>query len=504
MNLKINSRYFRLLIASLFVISLSYDFCLYAGISSTLPDEEVNLLIVDTSAVTLTNSNTSIPILIDIAKNSRDSIFVSVLHTKSENGENILIDYKVWKDTLKITAHNNFVLFNIYPDSVITSDLSAGHYILTLLVQYGTEKQKIEKISFIIPATTSIFTYFEFGVIWIKDHLLLLVWYIVEIGIFVLIILILIQLLRVVPLIGRKRSLQVLPIVNETGNDKKFKGVASGIDDILMSKMQEIAELSRSDEVIEYKRSKTTDKKELSEERKSTKEDKTEKLESLDVLGVEDPNVGNVIGGNISLDFQKLGDISVGPIKIPLGAISSLLLKLVGGYYISGALQQYGSKNKLVLSLENRYSLFRFKKSQAMTRYFEATWPSKELKEEQLAEGIPTVIEELAYRIIVDLSEGVGTYDWRAYKYLLEGKSFFNKYERNRTRRDLLIDATNSWRKSVSFDPDFAKAHFNLGLALHLDGLALNMEEKYEDAIFRYQKAIQLSPDKESIKAHYN
>ncbi len=45
----------------------------------------------------------------------------------------------------------------------------------------------------------------------------------------------------------------------------------------------------------------------------------------------EEVQMLNVVGGEFSMDLQKLGDVSIGPVKIPLGSISAILLKIFGG-----------------------------------------------------------------------------------------------------------------------------------------------------------------------------
>ncbi len=114
-----------------------------------------------------------------------------------------------------------------------------------------------------------------------------------------------------------------------------------------------------------------------------------------------------------------------------------------------------------------------------------------------LAEGIPAIVDELAYKLILELSKDAGTSNWLAYKYFLDGCKLFSDFEKNRTRIDLLRDSISIWRESVKSDPEFAKAHYNLGVANDWDG-------NIEDALFRYQKAISLNPELIGAAAHFN
>lgn len=468
MNDKIKPEIIIFILLQIFFLNFLFN----ASSAGTLPADKTEISLVDTSAVTLSDGKNLIPVWLTVPAGKKDSVNISVLQTKSINGENISITYKIIKDTSNIYAAGSTQLFFLLPDKSTLSKLSDGRYTITFLIQSGSEEQSIQKIVFAIPSSTSLFNVFSNGVEWVKDNLLVLLWYIIEIIIFLLVLIAIINFLIFIPLRGKRKSLKVLPIINETGKD--FDGVASGIDDIFMNKLLEIAKLGETEDIKQHW---------IPQEG----EDRKTKSQSL-----------SVVGGDLSLEFQKLGDISVGPVKIPLGAISALLLKLFGGYYVSGALQQYGSKNKLVINIENRYSLIKFKKSaHSRVRYFEVTWPADNIKEKDLAEGIPEVVDELAYKISLYLSENFGTEDWRAFKYFLEGNQLFAGFDNNRTRRDILKDAVASWRRSIRFDPDFAKAHYNLGVALDLKG-------EFEDAIFRYQKAIQLSPELIAGEAHYN
>ncbi|HEY7752155.1 MAG TPA: tetratricopeptide repeat protein, partial [Ignavibacteriaceae bacterium] len=420
----------------------------------------------------LTPENFSIPLLF-LAEQNFEDLSIRVIQTTSNNGERINLSYSVRKDSAYYKGKNILSSFTLLPDESLFSDLSSGRYTVTYLIVAGKTEEGVEQISFIIPESKSFFGHFETAVSWIRDNLLTFVWYLIEIIVFVIVLAIIIRFFIIIPLKGSRRSLKILPIINETGN-ADFDGPASGIDDVLMTRLQDIAELGKSEELKKYW---------LEDNREKT----DGKSRSL-----------NIVGGDVSLDFQKLGDISIGPVKIPLGTLSSLLLKIFGGYYISGSLQQYGSENKLILNLENRYSLIQFRKSKSnRVKYFEVSWPSETIKQKNLAEGIPEVVDQLAHKVILNLTENVGTVDWQAYKYFLQGNYLFSFYEKNRTRKDMLRDAIDKWRMSLRYDFEFAKSHYNLGVAL-------DMDELYPDAVFRYQKAMELSPELIGREAHYN
>ncbi|HLG32684.1 MAG TPA: tetratricopeptide repeat protein [Ignavibacteriaceae bacterium] len=443
-----------------------------------IPDQENQIVLIDTSIVKITEKNYSIPIWILLKGYASEEITIRVLETRSHAGEIILMKYSIRRDSIFYRRNQVVASLTLIPDSASIMSLSPGRYNISILTLYG-EEQSLEKLSFEIPQAQSVFSFIEEGVEWIRSKLLTLAWYMFEIIIFLIILIILFWFFIIKPLKGSRGSLNVLPIINETGN-KDYDGVASGIDDIFMTRLRDIAELGKSEELKQYW---LADLKDATKGRSQVLNQG--KIQEL-----------NIAGGEVTIDFQKLGDISIGPVKIPLGAVFSLLLKIFGGKYISGALQQYGSGNKLILSLESRFSLLQFWKSNRIT-YFEASWPSETIKEKNLSEGIPYVLDQLTYMVILNLTENVGTSDWQAYKNFLDGNYLFGHYEKNKTRKDLLRDAIDKWRISVRFDPQFAKSHYNLGVALDMDDL-------YPDAVFRYQKAIELSPQLIGREALYN
>src|SRR5690606_1562467 len=119
------------------------------------------------------------------------------------------------------------------------------------------------------------------------------------------------------------------------------------------------------------------------------------------------------------------------------------------------------------------------------------------VREENLADGIPFIIEELAYRLLIHVSHDIQTNHWKAYKHFLEGNVCFSRYEENNSRKDLLRDAILCWRESVRIDPDFAETHYNLGVALDRDN-------KIPDALFRYNRAVELGHEITKIRAYTN
>lgn len=278
-----------------------------------------------------------------------------------------------------------------------------------------------------------------------------------------------------------RNSLNILPMINETGKEGEFDGVAAGIDDLLMEKLQKIYQLGST----EYIRSGWTSNPQVNEREKGKVSAKGQEVD--------------VVGSGSLMHAQQFGDISIGPIKIPLRALLLLIFNIFGGKNLSGALQKYGKINTIVLRLETRLPMFSFGKSKN-SKYFKVSWPSKSVNIDQLSAGVPVVIEELAFRILLSVSEEIGTTHWTAYKWFLKGNSAFNDFDKNGTRKDRLSDAIDCYRQSIYIDPYFAKAHYNLGVALDRMG----GDKYYNDAIFRYKKAIGLDPKIIASEAHFS
>jgi len=448
---------------------------------SYFPQEKIKrplLYLSDKTSYKLDKNNFSLPVWIAASETTVSSVHVEIPNIISSDGRVKVINYKIEPDTAGISVSTIGRLFKIKFDSLEIDDLDSGKYSLTMIISGANTEPVKETLSFEIAPVKSAFVWLEEGVNWILNNFFVLLWNLLQAILIIFVFIFILKLIYSILKIKKKNSLNVLPFVNETGKEDECKGAAEGIDDILIYRLQEISRLS-SEEVLEKYR-----------------------LSGITEAHVEKENVQrlNVVGGEFSMDLQQIGDITIGPIKIPLGSISGLLLKLFGGNFVSGSLQKYGMHNKLFIKLEKKLSVLAFSKREAnipSVQYFEASWTTNTVNSVNITEGIPDVVDELAYKLILELSKDVGTHNWRAYKYFLDGYKLFNDFEKNRTRIDILRDSITLWRESVKADPDFAKAHYNLGVAYDMDG-------NIEDAIFHYQKAISLKPNLIGAEAHFN
>lgn len=472
----VNKFYYLLIFVLLNLFFTSNQFVLGQKNSETQSSNqsEITLNILKKDSIRINKALPILPINIGSIKEKATNVQIDLIKIVSAENNIIPIKYNIVPQNATIMPDKVGKIFKINFDSEEISHTEPGVYSAYILISSANSKNEIEICHFEILDTKGALSTFSLVLQNIRDFFIEVVWNIFEIFFFLLIIGVIIWFVKLA--IKGRHSLNVLSIVNETGSSGEMDGVASGIDDILITNLQDIAQKSRIAQIKHYWLS-------PSDSTSERKQELTAQAQSL-----------NVLGGGIPLDLQKIGDISVGPVKIPLGEITAFITKIFGGNYVSGALQKYGPINKIVLRLEKKPSILRFKLDIC---YFEVTWPSHLVKTKNISEGVPTVIEELAYRITLNIAEKVGTPDWQAYKYFLEGILSFRDYEENRTRKDRLRDAIKYWRESVRIDPGFAKAHYNLGVAL-------DMETKYEEALFRYQKVIEMSPELVGAEAHYN
>ena len=472
--------------------------CFLAAYS--FPQEKVQkslLQIPDNTTYKLSENNSSLPIWITASDTTANSVHIEIVNIVSSDGEIKKINYIVEPDTADITTSKTGRLFIVRFDSSEIAKLDSGKYsLISIISGINTEPLK-EIIQFEIVPYKNIFTWLEEGVNWVLEHFFTFLWNVIQAILLIFVFSFIIKLIYSILKINKKNSLNVLAIINETGKEDEFKGAAEGIDDVLIFNLQEISKLSSKAVSDRQGKSKTG---QANIEKQNIQKINIDRSESATDLQKSQVQTLNVVGGEFSMDLQKIGDISIGPVKIPLGSLSGILIKLFGGNFVTGALQRYGRHNRLYIKLERKSSVLAFRKKKANlspTQYFEAKWTSNTNDIKNMTEGIPEAVNELAFKLILELLPDVETKNWIAYKYFIDGYKLYSDYEKNKTRIDLLRDAISLWRESVKLDPDFATVFYNLGVAHEKDG-------NFEDAKFHYQKAISLNPKLVLAEAHFN
>ena len=475
-----------------------FIFCFLAAYS--FPQEKVQkslLQLPDNTTYKLSENNSSLPIWVTASDTAANSVHIEIVNIISSNGELKKINYKIEPDTADIKISKTGRLFSVRFDSSEIAKLDSGKYSLISIISGKNTEPLKEVITFEIVPSKNIFAWLEQGVNWILEHFFTFLWNVIQAILLIFVFAFIIKLIYSILKINKRNSLNVLPIVNETGKEDEFKGAAEGIDDVLIFNLQEISKLSSK---VVSERGSKSNVSELSNEKQNIQKINIDRNDSLQDLQKKQVQTLNVVGGEFSMDLQKIGDISIGPVKIPLGSLSGILIKLFGGNFVTGALQKYGKHNRLYIKLERKTSVLTFRKRRTdlySTKYFESSWISDTAENNNMTEGIPDAVNELAYKLILELSPDVETNNWVAYKYFIDGYKLYSDFEKNRTRIDLLRDAINLWRESVKLDPDFATVYYNLGVAYEIDGNS-------EDALFHYQKAISLTPKLIGAEAHFN
>lgn len=443
-------------------------------------DAEAKLLFIDTHTVQINKDHTALPVWIQSSESVVRSVRVNIPIIISPYGEFVTLNHQVVPDTVDISPDSIGAIFSIKFDRSEIEKIEYGKYTATILITAKNAKPITKQCHFEVTASRTFMSSIPYFVQWMRNNLIIVFRKIIEIIFFGFLIFFVIWFFRVI--LKSRHSLNILPVANETGESGELEGVASGIDDLLYNKLYEIGRLSSIYELKYFDVASSAEVGKSDEKRKAPAQTLT------------------VLGGEFLIELQKIPDISIGPVKIPLGTIIAFLTKIFGGNYVSGALQKYGGISVIVLHLEHRPLLF-FSKRTMEVEHFEVTWTKEDIKKEKLSEGVPGVIEQLAYKIFLAHAKAyakkIGTQNWLAYKYFLKGLDAFGDYERNKTRRDCLEDAISCWYECVRLDEYFAKGHHNLGTALDIKG-------KYSDAIFHYQKAIELDPELVGAELHYN
>lgn len=430
-------------------------------------DVSPNLIISEASVKKITEDRPTLSIWITVSNEQADSVSIEIPFIISSEGERFNIDYEADPEYSDISPGDAGQLYNITFNPSQVEDLESDTYTAVLIARSKNIPELKDNISFEIESSVSAISFLNEKLTWIKENIFSLLFSLLEMIGVILIIIIVIRVFR--NLFGSKKALRILPVVDETGKSSEYGGIASGIDDVIQSRIQDIVSL-------------------ISRSIGSRSALSGIKTQSGQNIGGRSASI-NILKGSEDIDPQKIGDLGVGIFKIPLSSLVTVVSKMFGGTYVTGALQKYSSINKLILTLEQRTFLSLKKKSVVL---FEASWQS-----ENLADGIPDVIEELAYRIIIYLSDDINTNHWKAYKYFLEGNTYFSEYEENDSRKDLLRDAISCWRESLRIDPKFAETHYNLGVASDRDN-------KISDALFRYDRAFEFGTDQTKTKALAN
>jgi hypothetical protein len=147
----------------------------------------------------------------------------------------------------------------------------------------------------------------------------------------------------------------------------------------------------------------------------------------------------------VDYSISQLGTIGMGGTSISLGHILLSLKELSGnrGNAIAGSVQRYGPDLCMVATLRGSYYERKGFKAWEVQRF---------LPNENLASDghFPAMIEDLAFQIAHDTSEGKVAQTWQAFKYDMLAKEAYYRYNVTRnfsdldTARKMVLSANNS------------------------------------------------------------
>jgi tetratricopeptide (TPR) repeat protein len=184
------------------------------------------------------------------------------------------------------------------------------------------------------------------------------------------------------------------------------------------------------------------------------------------------------IGENIKEAIgSQSTEISIGPVKIPLGSILGLLSKLVQGPRLSTVISTDGNGLVLMASLQGGNLSGRWSVSASDIK--ETCSDNKTL--------LDKMTSQLSFRIFTDLSSS-GSKRWRAVVSYTEGLRFLRDSIHTPVRQTIsLYKAEKKFIETLSIDSDFSICHYNLGYVYRKLG-------KNESAETAFRKAIHTNP----------
>lgn len=252
-----------------------------------------------------------------------------------------------------------------------------------------------------------------------------------------------------------RRSFVVEEFTNNAGD--KFKADIQGLATLLVVRLGKLHELYRT--VDEQRAIRTS----VSE---SQAIDATIQVEDVSAF------LRNAVSAS--------SELSVGPLKIPVGILMSLFGRLVQGPRLIGSVHR--NKEGFILTAQIVGGAYSFK------------WRVESLTAEQNAGELVKMVEELAYHIFTDI-ELQGSVRWQATLAFCEGlRAYRDCLRAPKNRVANLQKAEKQFIKTLTEDTEYDSAYYNLGVVY----TELEREEAAERA---FDKAIAQNPN--SWEAYY-
>lgn len=256
----------------------------------------------------------------------------------------------------------------------------------------------------------------------------------------------------------RRRIIAILPFQNRTGSkdDKeRYDALAANFADLLRLELQRINEIRTTSTELAVIAGRTTQ-------------------------GVRSTILTGKIGDDeLSGTLKSIGDITIGPVHLPLGGLLAFAARARKGSTISGSMQMHSARLAAVASFGDRIW--------AVSR----DWPHDDISSDN--DVVRELARDLAYEMLADITR-TAIKDTNSYRRLIEGLEAYQQYLRSSNQdTKLLAEARDKFEQSAILDRQFALAYYNLGLTLR--------RKEPDSAIEMFKLAIQCEPH--LLEAHY-
>jgi len=169
-------------------------------------------------------------------------------------------------------------------------------------------------------------------------------------------------------------------------------------------------------------------------------------------------------------------ELSLGPLKIPVGTLMSLIGRFVQGPRILGSLHNDGGKLILTAQSVGRRNSFKWRVDQVLPPVQSA---------EPLSPDLVSMVQELACRIFTDLALS-GSVRWEATNAFSEGlREYRECLHIPKDRRVHLKQAEKKFIETLAKDKQFDLAYYNLGVVYTELGYTMAAETAFEKAIIQ-------------------
>lgn len=290
----------------------------------------------------------------------------------------------------------------------------------------------------------------------------------------------------VLRLLGRRRSVLILPFRGVVTDDKDrgdnkdgrerttfVDGVASAFGEELNSELHRIQALVRRDDVVDPPVI-----------RSSALDDRSGPVMSR-LSGEEFGRLSTETGAQLDVAAADAGTLNLGPLRLPVALVANLVARL-SRRTIRGRIIDGGNVIRVVVTLPGRNGA-----SEMVERPKSAD--DKHPSARPLARELAYLI---VWRNMPEPPIGANSYSFRC---VLEGLEWFAAYERHGGLDDL-ASAERSFLAATRHSPDYTAAFYNLGVVQYerwriYRDLQIGVPVTISAALTSWQRALQLDPD---------